>query len=98
MIRANEAKNKTDAVIARKEKDALPWRRLENEIKKAISRGEYNLHFEERIDSKFVENRKEIKNRLEDLGYKVEYHRFIYDSCYRPYIYLNCYDISWENN
>lgn len=76
------------------------WDKLFIAIEESAKCGFNEIIFnEEKQSIKFKEHRKKVKNRLEELGYNVSYHREEDNSCLREWhdivTYHNVYEISW---
>lgn len=81
--------------IARK--PVNPWNKLFDGIRKAAEKGHSTLTFDEESEGvRFAEHRKEVKKKLEKLGYVVSYSRLMDKDCYFDEAYHNCYVVSWE--
>ena len=81
--------------IARKPIDA--WDKLFDCIKRTAEKGYSVLVFdEEKENVRFKEHRKEVKKRLEELGYRVSHARVRDDDYYYGEAYHICYTIAWE--
>ena len=94
MIHANNARVIAETINEEKKKPKYIWKVLNDRIEYAVSRGDFHLEFSESFDLRFEEHRKEVKRKLEELGYKVEYRRFMVGN--RDYqMWLNKYFISW---
>lgn len=94
MVDAAYAHQFAESVLADKNRPDYIWSVLNERIEQAMCRGKFNVEFSETFDLRFKEHRKEVKRKLEELGYKVKYRRFVIGD--RDYqIYLNQYFISW---
>ena len=72
-----------------------PWEKLFKRIMQEAKRGQSMLVFDEEVESvKFVEHRKDVKKKLEDLGYCVSYSR-IKDTDNYIDAFHNRYVIEW---
>lgn len=81
--------------IARQPKNA--WQKLFERIKEEAEHGNFMLVFDEDNEGvSFVENRKEIKAKLEELGYKCSYRRIKNENYFFNDLYHNEYTISWN--
>ena len=81
--------------IARRPIDA--WYKLFDCIKKTAEKGYTTLVFdEEKENVRFKEHRKEVKKRLEELGYRVYYAKVRDNDDYYGESYHICYTIVWE--
>lgn len=74
------------------------WDKLFERIEKEANNGNFTLIFDEEIENVFFEeHRKEVKKKLEDLGYEVSYSRMKdQDFYYGGYCFHNKYAISWR--
>lgn len=73
-----------------------PWTKLFNRIKEEATKGNFMLLFDEETEKvKFKEHRKEVKNKLEALGYSVTYSRHKDTDDYNGDTYHNRYVIEW---
>lgn len=80
--------------IARTPKNA--WHKLFERIKEEAEHGNSTLVFdEERECATFSEHRKEVKKKLEELGYECSYRRIADREYFFPNTYHNEYTISW---
>lgn len=98
MISAFEAKKGSDKVWELRNDKNYAWEILNKSIEKAIKFGQYMVVFEETEYCRFYEDRKNVKEKLENMGYKVEYKRYRvvnYKKTDIPNEYLNIYTISW---
>ena len=81
--------------IARKPIDA--WDKLFDRIRETAEKGYSALIFDEEKEKvRFKEHRKEVKNKLEELGYRVSHARVRDDDDYYGETYHICYTIAWE--
>lgn len=72
------------------------WAKLFELIKENAQLGYSMLIFdEEKENVKFKEHRKEVKKKLEELGYNVTYSRVKYSDNWHGEIYHNRYIINW---
>lgn len=91
-IRANEAKRLTE--IANRPADA--WDKLFEKIKKKAEEGYSSVIFDEEIEQAwFKEHRKEVKKKLEEMGYRVDYRRMINSDSDWGNDYHNEYCVGW---
>lgn len=82
------------AEIARIPEDA--WFKLFSRIKKEAERGNFMLVFDENEEGVvFSENRKEVKKKLEELGYECSYRRVKNEPYFFNDLYHNEYTIKW---
>ena len=80
--------------LARKPID--PWNKLFNRIKEEAEHGQFMLLFDEEAEGvKFKEHRKDVKSKLEELGYGVTYSRQRDSDDYYGETYHNRYVIEW---
>lgn len=94
MINAICAHRFAECVNAEKKNPKYIWKVLNDRIEYAMNRGEFHIEFSETFNLRFDEHRKEVKRKLEELGYKVEYRRFMVGD--RDWqMWLNKYFISW---
>lgn len=94
MIHANDARVIAETINVEKKKPSYIWKLLDDRIEYAMNRGDFSIEFSETFDLRFNEHRKEVKRKLEELGYKVEYRRFMVGD--RDWqMWLNKYFISW---
>ena len=94
---ANKLRNHHEV---QKQWDDFAWNRLFTEILGAATQGKNYLTFYETEFSYFHEKRREVKERLENLGYNVTYKRFLLDSPTQVgennnKVYRNKYFINW---
>lgn len=94
MIHANNARVIAETINEEKKKPKYIWKVLNNRIEYAMNRGEFSIEFSETFDLRFDEHRKEVKRKLEEYGYKVEYRKFM-DGDRDYQMWLNKYFISW---
>lgn len=94
MIHANDAHVIAEVINEEIRKPKYIWKVLNDRIEYAASRGDFCIEFSESFDFRFEEHRKEVKRKLEELGYKVEYRKMVIDGR-ECQIYLNKYFISW---
>lgn len=94
MIHANDARVIAETINAEKKSPKYIWKVLNDRIEYAMNRGDFSIEFSETFDLRFDEHRKEVKRKLEEYGYKVEYRRFMVGD--RDWqMWLNKYFISW---
>lgn len=94
MVNAMYAHRFAECVKEEKKNPKYIWKVLNDRIEYAMNRGEFSIEFSETFDFRFDEHRKEVKRKLEEYGYKVEYRRFeIGGKDWQ--MYLNKYFISW---
>lgn len=94
MTNAAYARYFAESVLADKSRPDYIWSVLNERIEQAMYRGQFHIEFSETFDLRFNEHRKEVKRKLEEYGYKVEYRRFMVGD--RDYqMWLNKYFISW---
>lgn len=80
--------------IARQPKDA--WKKLFERIKEEAEHGNYTLVFDEVIEGvSFNEHRKEVKKKLEELGYECSYRRVKNEAYFFNDLYHNEYTVGW---
>ena len=80
--------------IARQPKNA--WQKLFERIKEEAENGKSVLVFDENKEGAcFSEHRKEVKKKLEELGYECSYHRVQDEPYFFNSLYHNEYTISW---
>lgn len=80
--------------IARQPKGA--WQKLFERIKEEAECGKSVLIFdEEKQGVRFSEHRKEIKKKLEELGYECSYRRVPSEPYFFNDLYHNEYTVSW---
>ena len=80
--------------IARQPKNA--WHRLFERIKEEAENGNSTLIFDEEKELvMFSEHRKEVKNKLEELGYECSYRRVPDNISFYANTYHNEYTVSW---
>lgn len=80
--------------IARTPKNA--WHKLFERIKEEAEHGNFRLVFDEDKEGvSFSENRKEVKRKLEELGYECSYRRVANEPYFFNSLYHNEYTISW---
>lgn len=92
IIHAETAHKMTE--FHRKPLDA--WEILNELIIKRVKDGQFILVFdEERENARFKEDRKEVKEELEKLGYSVSYKRVRDNDDWHGKTYHNCYVIEW---
>lgn len=94
MINAMYAHNFAECVQEEKKNPKYIWKVLNDCIEYAMNRGEFSIEFSETFDLRFDEHRKEVKRKLEEYGYKVEYRKFM-DGDRDYQMWLNKYFISW---
>lgn len=81
--------------LARKPID--PWNKLFNRIKEEAEHGQFMLVFDEEAEGvRFKEHRKEVKKKLEELGYFVSYRRQRDNDDWYVEAYHNRYVIEWS--
>lgn len=90
MISAMTAHNIYETAKANKR---LAWLQLEEAITKAAENGECMVVFKTTPGMNFPEHRKDVKKKLEDLGYEVAYRHYEED---RGWISGDIYTISWH--
>ena len=72
------------------------WEILNELILKRVKDGQFMLVFdEEKENARFKEDRKEVKEELEKLGYSVSYKRVKDSDDWHGETYHNCYVIEW---
>ena len=72
------------------------WHKLFQRIKEEAEQGNSKLVFdEERQCVSFTEHRKEVKKKLEELGYECSYRRVADIESFWPNTYHNEYTVSW---
>ena len=80
--------------IARQPKNA--WQKLFERIKEEAENGKSVLVFDENKEGAcFSEHRKEVKKKLEELGYECSYRRVQDEPYFFNSLYHNEYTISW---
>ena len=94
MIQANDAHTIAEVINEEIKKPKYIWKALNDRIEYAASRGDFCIEFSESFDYRFEEHRKEVKRKLEEFGYKVEYRSFMVGDKYHQ-MRLNQYFISW---
>lgn len=73
-----------------------PWDKLFNRIKEEAEHGQFILLFDEEAEKvTFKEHRKEVKRKLEELGYIVTYSRQRNSDDWYGITYHNRYVIEW---
>lgn len=73
------------------------WDKLFEKIKERAENGFYQLCFDEETEGvRFKEERKEVKRKLEELGYIVTYSRQLDANGYFGQKYHNFYRVSWD--
>ena len=74
-----------------------PWDKLFCAIRSAANNGMSGIFFDEEDEGVyFKESRKEVKRKLEELGYKVTYKKLRNSDFYYDNGYHNNYMISWS--
>lgn len=72
------------------------WDKVFDRIGEEADNGRFMLVFdEEKENVRFKEHRKEVKQKLEELGYSVSYRRVRDDDDWCGVAYHNCYTIEW---
>lgn len=94
MISANKAKEIAKEANAYYNSPEYPWDVLNEEIQKTSKNGKNYLTYSTNTFPAFHENRKEVRRKLEELGYQVEYRRFSEGDRDYQYTY-NVYYIKW---
>lgn len=80
--------------IARSPKNA--WHKLFERIKEEAEHGNSTLIFDEQRECVvFSEHRKEVKKKLEELGYECSYRRVADEDYFYMNTYHNEYTVSW---
>ena len=78
-------------------KPIKPWDKLFNRIKEEAEHGQFMLIFDEEAEKvTFKEHRKEVKSKLEELGYSVTYSRQRDSDDWCGVTYHNRYVIEWQ--
>lgn len=76
MIAANEAREIVKKANSYYYSPEYPWDVLNDEIQRASNDRKNYYEYSERFLPHFHEHRKEVKQKLEQLGYEVEYRKF----------------------
>ena len=72
------------------------WNKLFERIKEEAEHGKFMLVFDEdKEDVSFSEHRKEVKRKLEELGYECAYRRVANEPDFLNSLYHNEYTICW---